>query len=1275
MVIKHTHHLLQIIFAVLIGYLLITRLFISWVQYAPDSFIGSVEWVTESQIEFEHIEVQQNWLGFQFQLQRLAVQDEAFDLTIQHLDMDINLFSVLIPTLKYGDYLTIENGVYHDKKTKTTPFNVDLDGLSGVDVEQLTAINLDISQFWQRIRVSNVLLKSVFDPALTINVYDYQSLKSTQWSVISEFGLAYKGHLNFERFGFKSNFNTNLLGKVEEGDFSLFSFQPLRVEAIAQLLPLEWYEKLPKGELTIDLQGQVEQSSFSKLKLNLYAQSLKWPKVQKASPKHLGLELLWESERQQNHIKDWRFSLSKIQLDNQYIKAVSPIELRFEENQLLMFQTDDFDIEPFKEMFKSLVNNQKIAVFDKMSGLVIKNVKGQFNWQTFNLPQLEMTIKQLIIPATDFPGIELHDLTLSKTLDKIFFKTEQPIILSGLHLPKGGVKIELSHNIQLTHSLTEGVWALTPLNLVVDKMPLTLKASGTMQGKVDVDLKVKVGTMSKFKPYLPYEAFSPELQSWLKMALVDGKNIQAHMQLKGLLKDFPFQDGSGVFKVTASVDEAVLKFDSKWPALEHFTGHIEFTPYQLNITSPRIYVGADTYADAVEVVITNLDQKNAALVFKGKVNTQLTHAMSYLRVSPLAKLLSMEDFIQSTQFKGVVDVVLDRVWIPLLDGDDELNTKVSGHVLFKNASMTLFDTLPIENIQGKLAFTERGVNAPKLAAKAFNHASVFSVTTQAKNKTILIAGKGEFLSDKNPFFKAPLPWDLAVKIPFSHSKSSSIDSDIDVQLDVNVSKAQSLLPAPFHSKALENKTLNLKVDLAKETLFIHAILPELLTLESHWKIQNNQYQMQKLSVLLGEWSQKNMNNEREKSYIQGYLGEVNLDDWMTFSTHLPLERLQQASESSLQWDTSFIQVQTLIFRENSYPNMRVEWLQRPQKTALQIKSKDVLANVVIKPDTPLEVNVERLRLHSIEPTKSAVQAAKLCQSEYTPTTLWPEVIFKGKNLELNGYLVDTLNFHLLDRDTHLTITDLQGGFGQKVGRFTGQYLFDKSSNKSSLTLSLRSRKVVEMLRFIQLKQGFTGKKAKIKANLFWHGAPECFSIKSATGQLNFELTEGAIDNIEPGFARLIGLLSIESLARRLQLNVKDVTNKGMVYDQIKGQAQLKEGILELESFGLKAPSASVALFGQVNLLTETFELKAYVTPAIGATIPTIAALAGYANPLAALAVYTFMKVIPNVNENLVTFRYNVTGPWTDPQVSEVKSKAGQIKPLFDVEESILDTQQ
>jgi len=233
---------------------------------------------------------------------------------------------------------------------------------------------------------------------------------------------------------------------------------------------------------------------------------------------------------------------------------------------------------------------------------------------------------------------------------------------------------------------------------------------------------------------------------------------------------------------------------------------------------------------------------------------------------------------------------------------------------------------------------------------------------------------------------------------------------------------------------------------------------------------------------------------------------------------------------------------------------------------------------------------------------------------------------------------------------------IKGRFGDGAGDLTGTYSFNKLKNSSQVNALLKSKKVSAVTKFLKIDKGFTGNSAEVNVSLNWVGGILCFSVKQTQGSMDFELREGSIEDVEPGIARLIGLLSVDSLVRRLKLDLKDVTNKGMVYDSIEGKAGLKNGIVKLKEMELKAPSAEGTIKGDVNIVDKTFDLKAKITPKVGATLPTIAALAGSANPLAALAIYTVMKVIPGVNENLVSYDYVVTGSWDNPKIKEKGSK-------------------
>lgn len=338
MIVKKTHHTLQIIFALFVAYLLVTRLLITWVQTAPEQVVSAAEWLTDSEISFKRIDIQQGVLGFQLQAEALSVHHADYELQMQTLDMDVNVFAPFFPSIDYGAYLKIEEGALQFKNVQPVTADEQVD-VSQLNLQELRRFDVDISRLWQRVKVKDFILSEVVSPGLSIHVHDFQSLKGAQLSLSSEFALGYKDSLSFEKFSFKSTLVSNVWGGVEYGEFSLSSFEPLQAERIVQLLPNIWQSILPKGELILDLKAKVAQSKIAKLVVNLNGQSLKWPQTHTTLPKSMGLELVWSSEHQniKTQFTDWHFKLSKIQLDNKYIQTVSPIELSFEDNQMLHF--------------------------------------------------------------------------------------------------------------------------------------------------------------------------------------------------------------------------------------------------------------------------------------------------------------------------------------------------------------------------------------------------------------------------------------------------------------------------------------------------------------------------------------------------------------------------------------------------------------------------------------------------------------------------------------------------------------------------------------------------------------------------------------------------------------------------------------------------------------------------------------------------------------------------------------------------------------------------
>ncbi|MDX1353489.1 MAG: AsmA-like C-terminal region-containing protein, partial [Thiomicrorhabdus sp.] len=577
--------------------------------------------------------------------------------------------------------------------------------------------------------------------------------------------------------------------------------------------------------------------------------------------------------------------------------------------------------------------------------------------------------------------------------------------------------------------------------------------------------------------------------------------------------------------------------------------------------------------------------------------------------------------------------------------------EVTGHVVFDNAQLNILNKLQFTKINGRLDFNEKAVSSNKLSFELLGGTGQVALKTNHSAKQAIITGGGEIFAKEHKWFTKAVPWSAKMAIPFKSAKKGGVNLD----LKFNLAKAESKLPAPFDRQSFTNKKLRVKTNISDKILNSELELPGLLSANLTWKKQMSGFELSKNQIWLGETIDSIPGSLNQKSFIKGKVESLSLDEWIPIAKQFEFLSPSEQSSTALDWAKSSISISRVKFLSHDYPDLTLAWKSQAGKplevTAL---NKELDASIQFTQADLIEVNVNKFRFYTddtaSEELKEAETVKNNCAIDVTPKPVLPSVHFTGTNIIIDDRKIDSVAFKVKDSAEQLLIEKITGKFGAGAGELTGRYTFDKKLGKSVFNTQLNSQNVASVTEFIKLKKGFTGKSGQVDIMLTWFGGLECFSTRRAAGDIKFNLQDGSIEDIEPGFARLIGLLSIESLVRRLKLDIKDVTNKGMVYDEIKGQANLKDSKLYIQDFTIKAPSASGVITGSVDVTQQTFNLDAKITPKIGATVPTIAALAGTANPLAALAVYTLMKVLPGVNENLVTYKYKVTGPWTSPNI-------------------------
>ena len=174
---------------------------------------------------------------------------------------------------------------------------------------------------------------------------------------------------------------------------------------------------------------------------------------------------------------------------------------------------------------------------------------------------------------------------------------------------------------------------------------------------------------------------------------------------------------------------------------------------------------------------------------------------------------------------------------------------------------------------------------------------------------------------------------------------------------------------------------------------------------------------------------------------------------------------------------------------------------------------------------------------------------------------------------------------------------------------------------------------------------------KLAANLSWTGRPDEFKLATLNGTLKLDTDKGQFLKMETGAGKLLSVLSLQALPKHITLDFADVFSSGFQFDNINGNAAIKDGVIDTQDFHIDGSSAKVTLKGSVDLNHETQDLRVKVLPTIGDTVSLGVAFA--AGPAVGVGALILNKVLGNPLDKLVSFEYNVSGTWSDPNVVKV----------------------
>ncbi len=208
-----------------------------------------------------------------------------------------------------------------------------------------------------------------------------------------------------------------------------------------------------------------------------------------------------------------------------------------------------------------------------------------------------------------------------------------------------------------------------------------------------------------------------------------------------------------------------------------------------------------------------------------------------------------------------------------------------------------------------------------------------------------------------------------------------------------------------------------------------------------------------------------------------------------------------------------------------------------------------------------------------------------------------------------------------------------------------------SSEHTRLDFNLETSDVGALLDRFGIVKTIKNGNAKLSGDVAWNSAPTSIDFASMAGRLKLEANKGQFLKADPGIAKLLNVLSLQSLPRRFLLDFSDVFEKGFAFDTIRADATVAEGIVSTDDFKMAGVQATVLMSGSADLERETQNLHVLVLPEINAGTASLGV--ALVNPAIGLAAFVAQYLFRDPIARALTLEYNVTGPWAKPNLAKI----------------------
>jgi uncharacterized protein (TIGR02099 family) len=794
-------------------------------------------------------------------------------------------------------------------------------------------------------------------------------------------------------------------------------------------------------------------------------------------------------------------------------------------------------------------------------------------------------------------------------------------------------------------------------------------------GALDLDARLTRGNGYAAWRYMPL-AVGNNIRDWLRKSISGGKAMDTTLKLRGDLRRFPFRDGKdGIFEVRGKFHQANLRYAEDWPEITDIEGELLFTGQRMLITgkSGKIF-GVDLRG--VRAEIADLEKPEQLLAVSGIAAGATSGFLRFLEASPLGERI--DHFTRDMQAEGNGELDL-KLSLPL---GKVGSTRVDGNFRIDANRLTVSSNFPpITDVRGALHLTADQIEARGLRGLLLGNPLSVDVKT-AGDGVVQLSASGDYsvaaLRQQLPdtavldHLAGSVKWTGGVRI---RKKSA------DIKLSSNLVGLSSSLPEPFNKSAADAMPFSFERKLlpdaaarsgagadvvrtigrgaaAKAPAAAQIVAPGPaqdrldVGVGSAWRLQlvrrldGDQPVITRGLIAMGDVTPA----LPERGLLVAVdLPRIDLDAWRNFWPSQASANEQSGpllpTLPALLFD---VRTAELAVRDRSFHDMRASGSHAPgtSSTRFDLKSRELSGNFEWDSagSGKLTGHIGQFSIPESAATPAVLQAKT---SEFIDR-------FPALDLTVDQFLfkerpLGTVHIAAENRDGYWNArVDAKNDDG--VVEVTGRWRLSATEPDTRIEFKVDAKSIEKLLARFGYPDTVRRGSANLSGNLSWNGSPFTVGYPTLAGSLKLDASNGQFVKLEPGVGRLLGVLSLQSLPRRLTLDFRDVFSDGFAFDSIGGQFAVGRGIMDTKDLQIQGPAAKVLMSGSVDLAAETQNLKVRVQPAVGNTVALGAMIA---NPVAGAVVWAAQKLLQDPLDQAFAFEYAVTGSWADPKVEKI----------------------